>query len=126
MGILLADILLFPFQKTDIFESAIKVELPKSPIYLNFFLIWFYHYNDKYPIKKKGYFEKVFSSGYFSDLPSSFICHFSQLRSCLYDFILTCYKLEKINPNNFVCKYCRKEFVYPLNLSKHIVKYHKI
>lgn len=73
MGILLTDILLFPFQKTQIYERSLNIDLPKMPIYLTMFLNWFYQYNEMYPIVKKGLFKQLFSSNPFDYLPNNFI-----------------------------------------------------
>lgn len=73
MGILLTDILLFPFQKTQIYDRSLNIDLPKMPIYLTMFLNWFYQYNEMYPIVKKGLLKQLFSSDPFDYLPNNFI-----------------------------------------------------
>lgn len=57
-----------------------------------------------------------------SNIGIDFIKKYYTYRMNLYDLKLSLEKYDRVNKSTFMCKYCQKDYVYPLACAKHACK----
>lgn len=125
-ALLLIDIIKLPITRKELIgDGGLLWLLPHTGIiYMNDLYRWYLLFCQTHNVEKKSWLDGI--KAYFSPpLPDRFLNAFIKYRSSLFDVVLNLKKYDLVHKPRFRCKFCGLITTKPLELSKHIVHYHK-
>lgn len=119
---LLVDVLHLPLSKSEISGQGGILSAFRgggSTVEFTDLYIWFKKYKEENPYSKPSALSTFFGNFSSTNVPTSFLLRYMDLKARSFDIILSTYLFDKINPPRFQCKYCYKIFKFPMDLAKH-------